>query len=40
MDSVTEGGTNSEEKSEPRRRYHLIIDAKQADIEDGKDSEI
>jgi hypothetical protein len=40
VDSVTDSGPHSQEKSEPRLRYHLVIDAKQADQEDGKDNEI
>lgn len=46
VDSVTEehmsvGGDADESKAvESRRRYHLIIDAEQADFEDGKDNEI
>ena len=39
VDSVTEE-SHSQENSEPRRRYHLIIDAEQADTEDGKENEI
>ena len=42
VDSVTEEHHSVEDdsKAETRRRYHLIIDAEQADFEDGKDSEI
>lgn len=46
MDSVSAEGAeveNPEQSDKPgegRRKYHLIIDAEQADHEDGKDNEI
>ena len=47
VDSVAEevqsgAGEQPDESKAPesRRRYHLIIDAEQADFEDGKDNEI
>jgi len=43
VDSVTEENhsvSNDSKVENTRRRYHLIIDAENADLEDGKDSEI